>query len=976
MSEKNQQAPRQDWNPHWAVKAAYRVWMVLFAGFKIAVGAAATVLLIALVCGFVFVSTLGDYLQDDVLPNAGTIDITGGNMNQNSHMYYLNSQGKIQEYQQIFAESNSEWASYDDIPKAMVDAAIAIEDHRFLEHQGVDWITTLKACARMFFGDDSVGGSSITQQLIKNLKLQEKDESADDVTVQRKVQEIFRAVQVEKNYDKKTIMEKYLNVIYLGQGCYGVRSAAATYFGKELQMLTPAECASIISITNNPSLFDPYGPEFMYKPAGQDKAQLMTGRERNRNRQLLVLGAMKEYGLLDDEAYRKAISQELVFKNGIDNEDRITKCVNPACGYESVVKNFIRTEDGYHCPICNTLTPVDQSASQDIYSWFADVVLEDVAKAVAEANELEWGSMTEKLLKQQISAAGYHIYTTIDLKVQNEIDKIYQDLNQIPETRSGQQLQSAIVIIDNRTGDIVGLSGGVGQKGFDDWNRATDSRLQSGSSIKPLAVYAPAFELGTMSPATVIKDMPISYDHGAYPLNDTRTYSYSRTIRGGVQHSVNAVSANTLMEIGIGYSFDFAKNKFGLSSLIEEYRDSTGYIHSDKAVGPLALGAQTYGVHVRDMANGFATFANNGVYRKARTFTKVYDSEGKLVLDNTQKSEKILSDKTVDYMNYCMYMGTTRGTGYEADLRGFTTAGKTGTSGDSKDRWYCGFTSHYTAAVWCGFDKPEPIRGIRGVNNPSAYLFNKVMTPIHKGLSNEPLYNSGKMTSVEVCLDSGKLATSACHADIRISGNFTRVDNPLVYPEDRPREVCDKHVMVEYCSGGGVATEWCKHFAEVDPSITFKETALVKMTEKEIIEIQKAENYRLDSNFLRDDYVYLINNDGSDGTFKGFHGKANDGVDAPYVVCPIHTQAAWEKYQHANPTEPETEPPVIPELPTVPVEKPTDPPVVPVLPTVPHHTEPEATKPTEPELPQPKPTENTVPEPTAEQDVPVNPAMR
>ena len=154
------------------------------------------------------------------------MDIAGYNQEQNSYLYHLNEKGQLQEYQRIFAETSSEWASYEDIPEAMVNAAIAIEDHRFLEHQGVDWITTLKACARMFFGDDSVGGSSITQQLIKNVLLPE-DDSADDVTFQRKMLEIFRAVQLEKNYDKKTIMELYLNIIYLGQGCDGVRSAAA-----------------------------------------------------------------------------------------------------------------------------------------------------------------------------------------------------------------------------------------------------------------------------------------------------------------------------------------------------------------------------------------------------------------------------------------------------------------------------------------------------------------------------------------------------------------------------------------------------------------------------------------------------------------------------------------------------------------------------------------------------------------------------
>lgn len=956
MFNKGNKKVSQDWNPHWILQTLYRIWLIIFGMFKIAIGAAVTVFLICLVCGFVFVSTLGDYMQEDILPMAN-MSMDGYSQEQNSYLYYLNSQGQIQEYQKVFAETSSEWASYDDIPEAMINAAISIEDHRFLEHQGVDWVTTLKACARMFFGDDSVGGSSITQQLIKNVLLKQ-DDSADDVTVQRKMLEIFRAVQMEKSYDKKTIMEMYLNVIYLGQGCDGVRSAAATYFGKELEMLTTAECASIISITNNPSLFDPYGPAFNYTPPGELAPKEMTGRERNRSRQMLVLSAMKSYGFLEEEEYNQAVSQEMVFKNGIANEDRLARCPNPDCGHRDVVKNFLADGDNYYCPKCNTLTPVDQSNSKANYSWFADTVLEDVCKAFAAHNGMEWSKATEAIIMKQIQTGGYHIYTTIDMRVQNTIDKIYTNLEEIPDTRSGQQLQSAIVVIDNRTGDVVGIAGGVGEKtGFDEWNRATDAKLQSGSSIKPLAVYAPAFEMGGISPATVIKDLPITYSMGAYPQNDNRRYNYSHTILNGIVHSVNAVSANTLMEIGMSYSFNFAKEKFGLSTLIEEYTDSTGYVHSDISVGPLALGAQTYGVHVRDMANGFSTFANKGTYRRARTFTKVYDRDGNVALDNVQESRNILSEKTINYMNYCLVNATARGTGGAAYLGNVTVGGKTGTSGDFKDRWYCGFTGYYTGAVWCGYDSPESIRGVSG--NPAARLWKKVMQPLHEGKKNISLYDSAPMSGVTVCLDSGKIATEACKADIRQGGEFTRVDTANCYPEDRPVEVCDKHVLVEYCSGGGVATDYCKLFAEVDSNVKITEKGLVKMTRSEMEELLKAEPYRLNEQFLRDDYVYLVKENGTPDVFKGFHGKANNGVEAPYLVCPVHTKEAWETYQAEHeatkPTEP-TEPaePVIPD-----VTKPTAP-TIPPAPTepipVPTTPEPTTPKPTTPEPTTPKPT--------------------
>lgn len=901
----------QDWKPHWAIKTLYTAWRILFAGFKIALGAAATVLLVGVVCLFVFATTLGDYLEEDILPNAG-MDFENSDLDMTSKVWYLDEDGQIQLLQRIYAEANREWATYDQIPEDLIHAAVAIEDRRFYEHQGVDWFTTIKACTRMFFGDSSVGGSSITQQLVKNVLLLEGDDSANDVTVQRKVIEIFRAIQMERQYSKEQIMEEYLNTIYMGQMCYGVRSAAEAYFGKELEMLTLAECASLISITNNPSLFDPYGEEFMYQ------GKMMTGMERNRSRQELVLEQMLEQGWITQEEFDEAWNQELVLKNGISLEDTLATCPNESCGYQNIVGTLVQEGDKYYCPQCNTEIQVDKDSSEKVYSWFVDTLLEDVAKALAEQDGVAWNDNTQKLYMQQIRRGGYNIYATIDMEVQNQIDAIYKDLTQIPDTRSGQQLQSAIVIIDNRTGNIVGLAGGVGDdKGFDDFNRATDAKLQSGSSIKPLSIYAPAFELGTVSPATVVKDLPLNYDSGAWPLNDVRRYDYARTIYNGVVSSVNAIAANTLDMIGTTYSYQFAKEKFHLSSLVDSYTGSNGTVYSDNGFAPLAMGAQTFGVKVRDMASAFATFANNGEYREGRTFTKVYDSNGKLVLDNTQESEQILSEKTVNYMNYCLSWATSSGTGYEAKISGMSTAGKTGTSADDKDRWYCGFTNYYTAAVWCGYDSPEDIYVTSsGVHNPSAYLFNRVMTPLHEGKEDVSLYDSSKMVSVSVCIYSGKLATDACRNDIRNGLNgesFSCVQSALVYPEDIPNGYCDKHTNVEYCSGGGVATEYCHLFAEEDESITFKESALVKMTQGELDEIAKAKSYNLLDIYEQDVFVYLVNENGSDGVFKGIYGNLDQDVDAPYIVCPVHTKEAWEKYQQSqkptdptDPTEPTT----------------------------------------------------------------------
>jgi hypothetical protein len=272
-------------------------------------------------------------------------------------------------------------------------------------------------------------------------------------------------------------------------------------------------------------------------------------------------------------------------------------------------------------------------------------------------------------------------------------------------------------------------------------------------------------------------------------------------------------------------------------------------------------------------------------------------------------------------MNYCLINATRRGTGTEADLyysNGITTAGKTGTTTSNKDRWYCGFTGYYTAAVWSGFTQPEPIRPTNS-NNPSAVLFKKVMSPLHKGLKNIALYDTELMLPVTVCLDSGKLATDACRADIRcqLYTKFVRTSDAAVYEEDMPTQYCDKHVMVDYCSCGGVAGEYCHLFAEIDDTVSISQVSLVKLTQSQLDELALAVPNGLVEQYTGDDWIYLLNDDGTPGIFKGILGTLEQHEDAPYKVCPKHTADAWQEYL-------ESLPPLIPDDPIDPVE-PTDP---------------------------------------------------
>ncbi len=887
--QRKRKVSRQNWKPNRFLKFLYGLWLCVYSGLKIALGAVVTVLLIGIICGFVFLWTLSDYLQDEIKPQAG-VQLEGFDLNEPSYLYYTDSDGNIQVLQKLHADVNREWADYEDIPEDLINAAVAIEDHRFFEHQGVDWFTTVKACVNMFVGSgDQFGGSSITQQLIKNLLLPE-DARADDVTVQRKVLEIFRATEFEKRYDKTIVMEWYLNRIYLGNRCEGVRAAAAKYFGKELEHLTAAECACLISITNNPSLYDPYRTKL-------DKLG-MTGMEQNEVRRTNTLYMMREYGYLTEEEYQEALAQEIVLKDGIDPEDRIAECLDENCAYSGKVSSFDQHSDGkYYCPQCGAVTAIGENASTTVYSWFVESALKDVAKQMAERDGVQWSDETKDLYIELICNGGYHIYTTLDMEIQEQVDKIYTNLEEIPETNSVQQLQSGIVVIDNATGDVVAMSGGVGEKEvFFAYNRA-EVNLQPGSSIKPLTVYGPAFELGVITPATVQKDMPLYYNTGdggettPYPKNTGKAnYAYSRNILEGLTQSINTIAVHTLNNMGLEYSFEFAKDKFGLSSLVERYVRPNGTVQTDLGLSPLAMGAPTFGVTVREMATAYATFANNGVYRESRTFLKVYNSDGEVVLTNDQDYRQVMSQKATDYMNQCLENAVAEGTGTAADIDGQDVAGKTGSTTSNKDRWFCGYTQYYTAAVWCGYDKPEVISLVGSSRNPACRLFKKVMEPIHEDLPRASLYKDDKLVKVGVCLDSGHLATDTCANDVRGS----RIVYAWVYPEDTPAYTCTKHITVDYCENG-VANDYCRMFAAIGQA-KFTAKSLVMMTQEEVNELAACVGKGLQGMYAADNYIYYVDSTGLPLPFYGLKGTINAGLQEPCQVCTKHNQSTWNAY--------------------------------------------------------------------------------
>ena len=840
---------RQEWKPGALIQLLRGAWGVASSVLKIAIGGIVTVLLVMVVCCIVVVGAAGDYLENDVIPNI-TFDGEDFSLDQTSFIYFVDANGEIQEYEKINTSTDRQWATLDEIPESLIHAAIAIEDQRFYEHQGVDWITTVKACANMFFGgSDTFGGSTITQQLIKNLT---GDKS---VTVQRKVEEIFRAQKYEETNDKDTIMEWYLNTIYFGKLKYGVKSAAMYYFGKDLSELTIAESASLIAITNNPSLYNPYD-----RP------------ENNRKRQENVLWAMRDQGWITEEEYREALAQEMVFTKG---DETAQTYVCSECGFKGEAKDYDRSredmgegyeakENIYYCPQCVHANEFEVQKTSDVYSWYTEMVMDDVAYDLCIANGDEWNSSTKKTYLELIKLSGYHIYACIDVEVQAIVDEIYTNLENVPDTKSAQQLLSAIVVIDNSTGDIVAVAGSVGEKtSFDATNHATeDDPKQTGSAMKPVAVYGPAFESGLISPVTCLPDLPLTYEGGRFPNNVNRKYNVGNSVYSGIVKSNNTISVHTLKEIGLEYAFNFASEKFRIDGLVRKETTESGKEISDIGYAPLGLGALTYGVSVEDMANAYATFPNNGVYREARTYTKVYDSDGNLVLDNTQETEQILSEKANNYINYCLRGVVLNNS--SVDLSATAAAGKTGTTSDSRDRWFCGYTDYYTAAVWCGYKQPEEIKVTSGTgSNPACTMWAKVMKKLHEGKEWKSIYNDN-MSSYSVCIDSGGYATDACSADAR----GDRVQSVKAYKEDAPTKSCDLHITVDWCeAGNGAATEYCKL-----SGATITKRGLVKYTQKQYENIIKAGNVT----DFDESIVYLLNGD------KG----------APMKTCSVHTAAS------------------------------------------------------------------------------------
>lgn len=686
-------------------------------------------------------------------------------------------------YQTLYLNSeNRIWTDLEDIPKYLQEAAIAIEDKRFEKHHGVDWKGTTRAIVYTLFGKNVQGGSTITQQLVKNVT------GDNEVTVKRKITEIYRALELEKRYEKDEILEAYLNEVFFGQSCYGVVTASRMYFNKDVSDLTLAECASLMGITNNPSMYDPTLSSWT--------------RENNRERQLTILGAMLEQGKISQEEYDAAKAEDIVFSNGFTISGKYVGSDGTATEPEP---DETTTDD--------TESPADEEEPtiKGRYSWFTEAMIGDVADALVEkygiTDKVRDNGTTYTAYEQawdMVHGKGYKIYTTQNPKYQKIAEDVCYDLSNIPYTSSytnsageqvEDQLQIALTIVDPTNGYVVAMIGGAGEKQADRvWNWAVNAR-QCGSAIKPVSTYAPALDDGTINGASVIDDYPMLLNGDVWPRNANWRYQGLTALHKALAQSLNTCAVRTNLAYGVDRSYEFLVNKLGFENLT--YTDS-------QQVGNMALGGFEKGVTTEEMAAAFAAFVNEGVYTKPRTFVRVEDANGNVILENEAQSTVAMKNTTAAIINHLLQEAALNGTGYEAQFSGMHIAGKTGSTNSNKDRYFVGYTPYYSCAVWAGYEHNQRIVAS---GNPCSAVFRKVMSAIHEELPDKDFFSCAGLTSVAVCADSGMLASENCALDVRGS----RVYTALVAADNAPTSVCTMHTAPSYTvnmadSDGNVTT--------------------------------------------------------------------------------------------------------------------------------------------------------------------------
>lgn len=651
--------------------------------------------------------------------------------------------------------------SKDEMSEYLTQAFISIEDERFETHKGVDLKRTFGATLNFVThkGSSSYGGSTITQQCVKNLTGEDDSKGIDGIL--RKVKEMARAYQLEKIWSKDQIIELYLNLIPLGGDVYGVEMASRKYFNKSASELTVVESAYLAGITNAPSTYNPFGNNAY----GTDEAKTARINKRVTD----VCYKMNELGRLSDEDYKKALEE---------------------------IKAGIKFEQG-------------TTSSNSNHSYHTEAAIKQILKELMAKNN--WSEDEAKL---HLYGGAYTIHTTQDSKLQQTVQEAYLNKDWIQtrtvtkkdengnDVKEKEQIQSGMVIMDHSTGYVVAGAGALGEKTAWGVNRMIENGSQPGSSIKPLAVISPSLQEGLITAASVEEDSPVSF--GSYtPKNDSGGYYGIMNIRYILRVSRNIPEVKLMSKLTPEKSMEYLKN-MGITS-----------IAGDEGLS-LALGGLTNGVSPLEMAGAYSTIANYGVYIEPTFYTKVESSTGRILIEKKQETHRVFSEQNAWIIQSLLTEPTGTGltgsggaTATRAVLKGYQTSGKTGTSNDKLYTWFCGFTPYYTASMYFGYDSYDQHQTKYGDKPQRSSIiagrWASIMKKAHEGLEAKRFDRPSGITTAQVCSKSGLLASELC------------INSGTAYTEyfasgTVPKSSCESHNSVLICGETKLlASEGCPH---------------------------------------------------------------------------------------------------------------------------------------------------------------------
>jgi len=687
---------------------------------------------------FIFTAVASAGVGFAMIKSAPKLDVAAVlNQNQPSSLY--DSEGNFMDT--VSTDENRIVVSSNDIPQNLKNAVVSIEDERFYKHPGID----IKRILGIIFidvknkltGSSSLqGASTITQQLIKITILN------SEVTITRKVQEWYLALKLEKSATKDQILVAYMNTIFLGGKAFGVEAAAEQYFGKPVKDLTLLQCAYIAGVPQSPSVYYAYSITSKKDPS------------KYINRTKSVLSTMYSNNYITKAQYDQAISdldnKKLVFSPQATDNNRLN------------------------------------------YEWFSLPAIQQVKEDLK--SQLHYDD-TE--IERLLMYGGLKIYTTMDKTLQDNTQSILDSdskmgINSKKDKNGILQPQASAVLMDYTTGEVKVIVGGRGVQPARSFNRAASNNFlrPAGSSIKPLTVYGAAIDSNLATAATVIDDSPLPASIGSKygsasnpynPKNDDLTYSGLNTLRSAITHSINVVAVKLEDQIGLKTGISYGE-KFGLTL---DSDDKT-------SMAAIALGQLHNGTNTLTMAAAYGVFGNSGTYAYPILYSKIVDKTGNVILENKLNTKQVLSAQSA-YIMYDLLKGpvSSEGTGPAANFGDIEVRGKTGTSGDKRDLWFCGLTPYYSASVWIGNDDNTVTNGIS--SNTAAGIWGKIMQTAHTDLSPKTISMPSGISTASICTLSGKLATSACANDPRGS----KVKSEIFINGTIPTENCDVHIAAK-----------------------------------------------------------------------------------------------------------------------------------------------------------------------------------